>query len=45
MATVKKGIITPARQWWKHLRKWKRVFWKSERKAQERATTKEAGDK
>ena len=33
MASVKKGTLTPAPQWWKHLRKWKRVFWKRERKA------------
>lgn len=36
MATVKKGTLTPAPQWWKHLRKWKRVFWKKERKAAQR---------
>lgn len=33
MAHVKKGHLTPSPQWWKHLRKWKRVFWKRERKA------------
>lgn len=33
MATVKKGILTPAPQWWKHLRDFKRVFWKGERQA------------
>lgn len=36
MATIKKGILTPSPQWWKHLRKWKRVFWKKERKAAQR---------
>ena len=36
MATVKKGILTPAGEWWKHLRWTKRVFWKGERKAAER---------
>ena len=41
MATVKKGILTLARQRWKHLRKWKRVFWKAERKAQARDTAKQ----
>jgi len=33
MATVKKGILTRSPQWWRHLRSWKRVFWKKERKA------------
>jgi hypothetical protein len=33
MAHVRKGQLTPAPQWWKHLRSWKRVFWKAERKA------------
>ena len=36
MSNVKKGNLTPAPQWWKHLRDWKRLFWKSERKAQQR---------
>jgi len=36
MANVKKGNLTSAPQWWRHLRGWKRVFWKSERKAQQR---------
>jgi hypothetical protein len=39
MATVKKGILTRAPQWWKHLRDWKRTFWKRHRKA-ERAEAK-----
>ncbi len=33
MASVKKGTMTRPPQWWKHLRDWKRVFWKSERQA------------
>ncbi len=33
MASVKKGILTPAPQWWKHLKWCKRQFWKSERQA------------
>jgi hypothetical protein len=33
MATVKKGILTSAREWWRHLRSTKRDFWKRERKA------------
>jgi hypothetical protein len=31
MATVKKGMLTQSPQWWRHLRFWKRVFWKRER--------------
>ena len=37
MATQKAGILTRSPQWWKHLRRWKRVFWKRERKAASRA--------
>lgn len=33
MATLKKGVLSKSPQWWKHLRDWKRVFWKKERKA------------
>jgi hypothetical protein len=33
MATVKKGVMTPAPEWWKHLRRAKRTFWKAERRA------------
>jgi hypothetical protein len=33
MATVKKGVLTRAREWWKHLRWTKRPFWKRERMA------------
>jgi hypothetical protein len=37
MAAKKKGVLTPASQWWKHLRPWvKRQFWKKERKAARR---------
>jgi len=36
MANVKKGTLTSPPQWWKHLRDWKRVFWKSERQAQKK---------
>jgi hypothetical protein len=36
MANVKKGNVTAAPQWWKHLREFKRVFWKGERQAQKR---------
>ena len=37
MANVKKGQLTPPPQWWRHLRDWKRVFWKRERRAAKRA--------
>lgn len=33
MATKKKGILSRAPQWWKHLKDFKRVFWHKERKA------------
>lgn len=34
MSSIKKGQLTSAQEWWKHLRPfWKRVFWKKERKA------------
>jgi len=36
MASVKQGTMTRSPQWWKHLKEWKRVFWKSERQAQKR---------
>ena len=36
MASVKKGTLTRPPQWWKHLRKWKRVHWKKERGASKR---------
>lgn len=36
MASVKKGNRAAPPQWWKHLRDWKRVFWKKERRAQVR---------
>jgi len=36
MANVKQGNLTKSPQWWKHLKDWKRVFWKSERQAQKR---------
>ncbi len=36
MATVKKGMLTRAGEWWKHLRRTKRAFWKGERQAAKR---------
>ena len=42
MATVKKGILTKAGQWWKHLKPFgKRDFWKRERKAARRMVARE----
>jgi len=37
MAHKRKGQLTPAPQWWKHLRDWKRVSGKRERKAEKEA--------
>jgi hypothetical protein len=36
MANKKQGNLTAAPQWWKHLRDWKNIFWKSERQAQQK---------
>ena len=42
MANVKKGNLTPPLEWAKHLRYYgKRLFWSSERKAQDREITKQ----
>ncbi len=35
MATVKKGVLVHAGEWWKHLRWTKRSFWKRERRVAE----------
>ena len=40
VAHKQQGILTRSPQWWKHLRDWKRVFWKSERQAQKRDVNK-----
>ncbi len=42
MANVKKGNLAKPPQWWKHLRDWKRLFWKRERQAQNNAAKQEA---
>jgi hypothetical protein len=34
MATVKRGLLVGAPQWWKHLRDWKRLFWERQRTAE-----------
>jgi hypothetical protein len=44
MANVKKGQLTPAPEWWKHLKWCKRVFWKSERRAEKAVARQEARD-
>jgi len=36
MANVKQGNLTKSPQWWKHLKDFKRVFWKTERLAQKK---------
>jgi hypothetical protein len=41
MANVKQGNLTRPPQWWKHLKDWKRVFWKKERLAHKAAVKKE----
>jgi hypothetical protein len=33
MANVKKGQTVAAPQWWKHLRQWKKLFWKRQRRS------------
>jgi hypothetical protein len=42
MANVKHGNLTPAPKYRKHLREWKRIFWKGERAAQNRQIVREA---
>jgi hypothetical protein len=41
MANKKQGQTVPSPQWWKHLKKWKRVFWKKQRKAFSKDLTKQ----
>ncbi|WP_298745830.1 hypothetical protein [uncultured Brevundimonas sp.] len=36
MATAKKGQLVAATEWWKHLRRTKRAFWKRQRQADKR---------
>ena len=42
MANVRKGQLTKSPEWWRHLRRMKRVFWKRERKAAQRLIAREA---
>ncbi len=44
MASVKKGQLTATKEWAKHLRWWKRMFWKAERKAAKKLAIKGASD-
>ena len=37
MAHVRKGMLVPSPQWWKHLRDWKSIFWKKHRMAEKNA--------
>ena len=39
---MKKGILTPAQEWWKHLRWAKRVFWKRERRVAQQTAKRDA---
>jgi hypothetical protein len=41
MATVKKGVLVPSPEWWKHLRRVKRLFWKRHRRAEQRLARRE----
>ena len=44
MATVKKGLLTPPPQWWKHLEICKREFWKRERRAAKREASRQRAE-
>ena len=44
MATVKKGILSRAGEWWKHLRHTKKDFWHSERQAAKREIREQQAD-
>lgn len=42
MSHVKKGQLTASGEWRKHLRFWKRLFWKAERREARRQARQEA---
>lgn len=42
MATKKKGVLVRSGEWWVHLRKTKRDFWKKHRKAEKALTRKDS---
>jgi hypothetical protein len=44
MATVKKGVLVPAGEWWKHLRWTKPAFWSRHRQAERRMAQHELRD-
>ena len=47
MATIKKGQLTPVPSYaafWRHLREWKRLFWKRERKTARLSALREGRD-
>lgn len=45
MATKKKGLITVTKEWRKHLRDWKKLFWNKERRAAEKEIRKRLDEK
>lgn len=45
MATVKKGVLVRAGEWWRHLRGTKRTFWKKHRKEEQRQARRDAQDR
>lgn len=42
MSTKKKGTLTVCKEWAKHLRYFKKIFWKSERKASKKDASERA---
>ncbi|WP_137045951.1 hypothetical protein [Pseudolabrys sp. FHR47] len=44
MTHVRKGQLTAIKEWRKHLREWKQVFWKAERKEAQRQARREASE-
>ncbi len=44
MATVKKGQLVAAGEWWKHLRWTKRGFWKRQRQADKKEAQTQRAD-
>lgn len=44
MTHVRKGQLTAIKEWRKHLREWKQVFWKAERKEAQRQARRDANE-
>lgn len=44
MAHKKHNQLVPSPEWWKHLKEYKRLFWKRERKAAKRLIEKERNE-